>query len=140
METSADRPWATRLQWIMVLQFIYGGLFVLPALLLIGLGIYGLIMDKDWFGLPDGVSAELEMARWMVFACIPAWGVVNILSGLWIRQRRRYNGSVIIALINSVLLPIGLVFGIPAAIVLLNKRCKELYDATSSEPTVGADL
>ena len=118
---------ATRLKWIMILQVIFGGLLVLPLFGILGISICGLAMGKDWFTIQPGDRADHEVMKWLLFVTVIVWGMINLTSGYLIRKRQFCGLSIGIAVINTLLFPFGTLFGLPALIVLLNKRCKAVY-------------
>lgn len=75
----------------------------------------------DWFGwffFLMGLAA---------FLIGQAFAVSIILSGRYLKQRRRYMFSFVVACIACVFMPFGTVLGVFTIIVLSRKSVKELY-------------
>ena len=58
-----------------------------------------------------------------------ASGVLNVMSGLFIRARKRRTFSMIVAGINCVHVPLGTVLGVFTLIVLMRDSVRESYEA-----------
>ena len=69
-----------------------------------------------WFYLVFGV--------WLV-----ASGVLNVLSGLYIRSRKHRTFSLVVAGINCLHMPLGTVLGVFTIIILMRDSVRELYEA-----------
>jgi len=69
-----------------------------------------------WFYLVFGV--------WLVTS-----GVLNVLSGLYIRSRKHRTFSMVVAGINCLHMPVGTVLGVFTIIILMRDSVRELYEA-----------
>lgn len=65
------------------------------------------------------------MGLWFVASLI-----LNLLSGLFLRQRRHRTFSLVVAAINCLHVPAGTVLGIFTIIVLVRNSVRELYEQT----------
>ncbi|MGJ3243101.1 MAG: hypothetical protein ACFE0O_09130 [Opitutales bacterium] len=121
-------------------HFWVGGLGVLFGLfplihLFIGLAILSGIMPNeggdpppDWFGLIFLAAGLFSF----LFAQALAWCV--IYSGRFLRERRRYTFSFVIACISCLSVPVGTVLGVLTIVVLSRESVKALYQGQGNQP------
>jgi hypothetical protein len=62
-----------------------------------------------------------------ILLLVELWGVLNLLSGYWIGRRSNRTGSMIIAAVNCLSVPIGLALGIFTLITLASKEVEDAY-------------
>ncbi|HPF68876.1 MAG TPA: hypothetical protein PLC20_14460, partial [Flavobacteriales bacterium] len=65
-----------------------------------------------------------------VFVLVEGIGLLNILSGRWIKQRRHRTGSIVVAAIDCLNMPLGIALGIFTIVSLSNDRVSDLYGIT----------
>lgn len=121
------------LSTLSVLHYVYGILTCLSGiavLLIVGLGLFlssDALAQEGQQPPPAWVGGLVQGLGWGLFALIELWGVLIILSGRWIAQRRKRTGSLIIAGLCCLSFPFGLALGIFAFVVLLDAEVQAAY-------------
>lgn len=116
-----------------VLHYVYGILTCvggIAVLFLVGLGLFlnsDVLADQGQEPPPEWLGGIFQGLGWVLFALIEAWGVLVILSGRWIAQRRNRTGSLVIAGLCCLNFPLGMALGIFAFVVLLNDEVQAAY-------------
>jgi hypothetical protein len=90
---------------------------------------------KNQKGGPPPVEI-FDMVRWMfvVFGLLSAaGGILNLVSGLFLRQRKHRTFSLVVAAINCLQIPLGTVLGIFTIIVLIRPSVVEMYEAVERQ-------
>lgn len=119
--------------------------FVTAGLTLLGLGflvLHFMIMNSVFnnpslwegqHGKPP--PPELWMIfRWFYLICggmLVTAGVLNFLSGWWLRARRHRVFSMVVAGLNCCQVPLGTVLGVFTFIVLMRDSVRRTYDGTA---------
>lgn len=125
------------------LRMLAVGHFVLAGLALLGLAFIGFhyavmhtVFDHPdvWRnakgGPPPALMLDLFRMMYVAFAAFfIACGVGNLMSGLFLRQRRRRTFSLVMAGINCMNMPLGTVLGVFTFIVLLRESVRQAYAA-----------
>ena len=62
------------------------------------------------------------MGTWFITS-----GVLNVLSGLFLRARKHWTFSIVVAAIDCLHFPLGTVLGVFTIIVLIRPSVRELY-------------
>jgi hypothetical protein len=73
----------------------------------------------------------MAMFQWfyLIFAIVLiASGVLNLLSGLFIRARKHRTFSIVVSAINCLHIPLGTALGVFTIIVLMRESVRELYE------------
>jgi len=123
------------LKLLSVFHFVFGGLALL------GIGFLGLhyIVLHTVFSHPEMFKAQPQAMPPKAFLDIFVWFyvfmgalllvclVLNVLSGIFLRQRKNRLFSLIIGALNCVQIPFGTVLGIFTIIVLTRESVRELY-------------
>jgi hypothetical protein len=123
---------ASHLNTLAVLHYVWGGLILLFSplgLLYVGIGI-ALLFSKNEAAF---VGILMSLLGLVMTAMIVAMGVLNILSGRGMRQRRRQVLSIVMAALNCMSFPLGTALGVFTLIVVLRPSVKAMYDA--NKPT-----
>ncbi len=122
-----------------ILHTIWGAFQLLAALIVLIVFMGGAYVASEatldtgdappqWvFGLMRGMGVGL-------FVLVAAFGILNILSGIWITRRRNRIGSMIVAGFNCLSVPLGLALGIFTFIALSNEQVKQQYDTAALQP------
>lgn len=116
-----------------VLHYVYGVLTCvggIAVLFFVGLGLFlssDALAQEGQEPPPEWLGGIFQGLGWVLFALIEAWGVLVILSGRWIAQRRNRTGSLVIAGLCCLNFPLGMALGIFAFIVLLNDEVQAAY-------------
>jgi hypothetical protein len=77
----------------------------------------------------------LAMFRWMfvIFGLLcAALGTMNLMTGLFLRQRKHRTFSLVIAAINCLQMPLGTVLGVFTIIILIRPSVVKMYDAANT--------
>ncbi len=69
----------------------------------------------------------LVFALWFI-----ASGLLNVLSGIFLRARRHRIFSIIVACINCLYMPLGTILGVFTILVLARDTVREVYEAKQS--------
>jgi hypothetical protein len=136
---------ADHLRLLSLFHYIYGGIVIAMSSIAIVHLVLGItmIVNPGAFAGPRGTGGQVpdRMLGWM-FAILGGavillgWtiGLLTILSGRWIKLRRRRLFSMIMAGVNCMWVPLGTVLGVCTLMVLLRESVRPLY-----EPRVGTD-
>jgi hypothetical protein len=127
---------ADHLRLLSLFHYIYGGIVIAMssiAIVHLVLGI-AMIVNPRAFAAPRGQGPN-PMLGWM-FAVLGGavivigWtvGLLTILSGRWIKQRRRRLFSIVMAGVNCMWVPLGTVLGVTTLMVLLRESVRALYE------------
>jgi succinate dehydrogenase/fumarate reductase cytochrome b subunit len=121
------------LSLLSILHYVYGAIicfFGVVALLMMGLGA---------FVLQSGAAQEMDpaMPQWFgafiasfglgLFLVLMVWGILIILSGVWISKRRNRTASIIIAALCLLNFPLGTALGVFTLVALSDDEVKAEY-------------
>lgn len=125
------------LNLLAIFHFVGAGLALLGLLFIAG--HYALFHTffanpKMWENQKSGPPPEEFFAIFKWFYLVFAFwflssGVLNLLSGLYIRARKHRVFSMIVAGLNCIHVPLGTILGVFTLIVLARDSVRELYDA-----------
>lgn len=121
-----------------VLHYVYGALVCFGGLAMLAMVFMGLFLNSDWLVTqgeeppPSWLGGFFQILGWGLFLLIEAIGVLVILSGRWIAQRRNRNGSLVVAAFCCFNFPLGMALGIFTFVVLLNEDVQHEYAGTMS--------
>lgn len=135
------------LKTLSVLHFVGAGLAVLGLLFL--LGHYALFQavfsdPKIWADQKHGPRPDELFAifRWF-YLVAGIWfvgsGILNLMSGFFIRARKRRVLSIVVAGSNCLHMPLGTVLGVFTIVVLMRDSVRELYDAMERKDAPRSD-
>lgn len=122
------------LSTLSVLHYVYGILTCVTGLAMLIFVILGGFLSSDFVAEQSNdpaagvVGTVFQVLGWAAFALIEAWGVLIILSGRWIDQRRNRMGSLIVAALCCLSIPFGLALGIFTFVTLLNQDVEQEYN------------
>jgi hypothetical protein len=128
---------ADHLNLLSIFHFVGAGLALIGILFLVAhFAIFHTIFSnpKIWENQKQGPPPQELFAvfKW-VYVFGGTWlvtsGVLNVLSGLYLRARKHRTFSMIVAGINCIHIPLGTVLGVFTMIVLLRDSVLELYEA-----------
>lgn len=123
-----------------VLHYVYGILTCVTGLAMLVFVILGGFLSSDFVAEQSNdpaagvVGTVFQVLGWVAFALIEVWGVLIILSGRWIGQRRNRMGTLIIAALCCLSIPFGLALGIFTFVTLLNPDAEREYNG--AQPAV----
>ena len=83
-------------------------------------------MPPPAFLMPIFGFVYLFMAVWFVTS-----GVLNVMSGFFLRARKCRTFSIVVAAIDCLHIPLGTVLGVFTLVVLMRDTVRELYQANS---------
>jgi len=126
---------AEHLNLLAIFHFVIAGLGLLGiAFLLLHYALMSTIFDnpKMWEGQKGGPPPAEFFAIFKVLYAVGAvffvgFGVVNVISGLSIRARKRRTFSLVVAGLNCILIPLGTALGVFSIVVLMRDSVRELY-------------
>jgi hypothetical protein len=128
---------ADHLNLLAIFHFVGAG-FALLGLLFLGVhfSMFHVFFDnpKMWEGqkqMPPPAEF-MAMFKW-VYLLFAAWflasGILNVISGLWLRARKNRTFSLVVAGFNCLHVPVGTILGVFTIIVLVRDSVRELYEA-----------
>jgi len=128
---------ADHLNLLSIFHFVAAGLGLLGLLFLLGhYAILHTVFSNPnlWKNQNQPVPPPelFAMLKWfyLIFAIwFVGSGILNLLSGLFIRARKHHTFSLIVSGINCLHIPLGTVLGVFTMIVLLRDSVRELYEA-----------
>ena len=133
---------ADHLRLLSLFHYIYGGIVIAMSSIAIIHLVLGVVMivNPRAFAASRGQVPD-RMLGWMFAVMggaviVIGWtiGLLTILSGRWIKQRRHRLFSMVLAGVNCMWVPLGTVLGVTTLMVLLRESVRPLY-----EPQGGAD-
>ena len=122
-----------RLDLLATLHYVYGGLLCvlgLGTLTLLGMGVF---LNSDLLATgaqeppPDWLGAFFGVIGVVAFVLVEGLGILNILSGRWMKRRRNRTGSIVVAAIDCLNMPLGIALGIFTIVSLSDDRVSDLY-------------
>jgi hypothetical protein len=126
---------ADHLKLLSIFHFVSAGFALLGVLFLLAhFLMFNMIISnpKLWQDQSQGPSPQEFFAifRWF-YLFMGIWfftsGVINIISGLSMRAKKRRMFSLIVAGFNCLYIPLGTVLGIFTIVVLMRDSVRELY-------------
>jgi hypothetical protein len=117
-----------------ILHYVYGALVCLggfAALLFMGIGTFlssDLVMEGPGEVPPDWLGSFFKAFGAGLFVVLEVWGILILLSGYWISQRRNRTASIVIAALCLLSFPIGTALGIFTLVVLANEDVRQEYE------------
>lgn len=121
------------LSTLAVLHYVYGALICLLGLGLLSLVFVGAFLNSDWIAEqsaqppPYFVGAFVGTLGWVLLFLVELHGILNIISGTRIQQRRGRVFSQVVAALNCINIPIGIALGIYTFVVLGDREVREAY-------------
>lgn len=117
-----------------ICNYVYGGLLCIGGLIPLFYVVIGGFLSSDLFlyhvedDFPTFIGPVMIGLGLLIFFLVETWGILNILSGRLIANRKGRIFSLIIAGFNCLSIPIGLALGVFTFVTLLNKEVQEEYD------------
>jgi len=122
------------LSTLSILHYVYGGLTCFTGLAMLVFVGMGTFLQSDFVAErsndPEAgvVGGVFQALGWGLFALMEVWGVLILLSGRWIAQRRNRTGSLVIAGFCCLSFPLGTALGIFTFVTLLDKSVQPEYE------------
>ena len=129
---------ADHLMLLSIFHFVGAGLALLGILFLFAHFMLMHFMFTNaamWQNQKDGPPQAQFFAIFEIFYFIfglwfVASGVLNLISGLFLRAREHRTFSLVVAGINCIHMPLGTVLGIFTIVVLMRPSVREMYEAS----------
>ncbi|MFZ1686481.1 MAG: hypothetical protein WAU70_03605 [Flavobacteriales bacterium] len=123
------------LRTLEILQYVYGAFQLLGALIVFLIfNSLGAFLQSDFIAqeshgdqAPAIVGGVMSGMGWAISLFVLLFGILNILSGRYVGQRRNRTFSMVIAGIDCLKIPFGTALGIFALIELSKEDVKRLY-------------
>ena len=115
-----------QLRTLEIFQYVYGGLLCLGGLVPLIYVFIGGFLSSDLIlhytddDFPEIIGPILMGFGMLIFVMVETWGILNILSGRLIANRKGRVFSLIMAGFNCLSIPIGLALGVFTFVTLLN--------------------
>ncbi len=122
-----------------ILHYVYGAFICLSGTVALIFIFAGSLMSSDLVAgsgnepPPEWLGSLLQGFGIGVFL-IELFGVLNILSGLWIAKRRNRIDSMVVAAFNCLSFPFGMALGIFTFVVLADDNVKRQYPLSAPAP------
>lgn len=119
------------LSTLSVLHYVYGALICasgIAALVIVGVGV---LVGSDLFmedPPPHWLGSALQAMGTVLFVVVELWGLLVVLSGRWIAQRRNRTASMVIAALCLLNVPLGTVLGVFTLSALGNEEVRLSYE------------
>ncbi len=123
------------LKSIEIFHYVYGAMVCFGGLFLLAIAALGGFLGSDFVaersadGAPRVVGAVLGVVGVTLFVLVEAFGILNIYSGSRIGKRKDRTFSMVVAAINCLSIPLGLLLGVFTLIALSEEPVKLEYDA-----------
>ena len=121
------------LSTLSILHYIYGAFVCLSGLAAFAIVLVGGLLSSDLVnnaggdGVPALIGGVIQTLGWTVLVFVEAWGILTMVSGSWISNRRNRTGTQVVAALNCFNVPFGLALGIFTFITLNDEGVKRAY-------------
>ncbi|MBK9418749.1 MAG: hypothetical protein IPN62_16080 [Flavobacteriales bacterium] len=122
------------LSTLSILHYVYGAFVCLSGLAALVIILVGGFLSSDLLNeatdgerIPAFVGVLVQSLGWVILVVVEVWGVMNMLSGSWIANRRNRTGSQVVAAFNCLNIPFGLALGIFTFMALGDDAVKQEY-------------
>lgn len=128
------------LKSIEIFHYVYGAMICFGGLFLLAIAALGGFLGSDFVAdraqddAPRVVGAVLGVVGITLFVIVEIMGILNIYSGSRIGKRKDRTLSMVVAAINCLSVPLGLLLGIFTLIALSEDAAKQEYGAVPSLP------
>jgi hypothetical protein len=126
------------LSTLSILHYVYGAFVCLSGLAALAIILVGGFLSSDLLNeatngerIPAFVGALVQSLGWVILVMAEVWGVLNILSGSWIANRRNRTGIQVVAAFNCLNVPFGLALGIFTFMTLGDDAVKQEFQSDS---------
>lgn len=128
------------LKSIEIFHYVYGAMICFGGLFLLAIAALGGFLGSDFVAdraqddAPRVVGAVLGVVGITLFVIVEIMGILNIYSGSRIGKRKDRTLSMVVAAVNCLSVPLGLLLGIFTLIALSEDAVKQEYGAVPSLP------
>jgi hypothetical protein len=128
------------LNLLSIFHFVGAGLALLGILFLIAhfMFMHFIFMSPDlWKAQRGGPPPAAFFGIFIIFYIIGGtfllvMGILNVMSGLFLRERKNRTFSMVVAGINCLHFPLGILLGVFTIIVLCRESVRRLYEEAAS--------
>jgi len=133
---------ANHLNLLSIFHFVGAGLALLALFfLLIHFALFHTLFSNPemWQGKNQSPppAAFFAVFKW-IYLLFGAWflasGILNLLSGFYLRARKYRTFSLVVGSINCIHIPLGTVLGVFTIVILVRESVRELYESISTGP------
>ncbi|MBK6628453.1 MAG: hypothetical protein IPJ87_06160 [Flavobacteriales bacterium] len=126
---------SVRLRTLSALHYAYGAIVCFSGLALLALVFIGTFMGSDWLAeqansdIPAWVGTFLTALGWVLFALVEIVGILNLLCGSWLARRTNRTACMVVAAVDLLNIPLGLLLGVFTLVSLNDERVSALFQA-----------
>ena len=124
------------LSTLSILHYVYGAFICVGGFVALALIFLGGLLSSDFIAEnsqgeapPEWLGGFIQAFGAVLFVILEAWGILTILSGRWIAQRKNKTGSMVMAGFNCLNIPFGIALGIFTFVTLSDEEVKQEYAA-----------
>jgi hypothetical protein len=127
---------------IEVFHYVYGAMICFFGICMLALMALGSFFGSDWFlshshdTPPAWFPGFLSVLGAGLFLFMEVWGILVIYSGRCIARRKHRTLSMVVAAVNCLSIPLGLILGIFTLVALSDEEVKQEYGMMSHGPVV----
>jgi ABC-type Fe3+ transport system permease subunit len=133
---------ARQLKLLSILHFVGAGLAIVGIFLVLGhYAFMHMVFTNPKFmetqrqgPPPEQILAILKVFYLACGAFFLASGILNLISGLFLRARKYRTFSIVVAALNCLHIPMGTILGISTILILNRASVRETYNAQSQNP------
>lgn len=128
------------LRTIEIFHYVYGGMICLGGLCMLALVALGSFLGSDWLAErssdppPAWLGSFLGTLGIVLFVVIETMGILNIYSGRCIARRKHRSLSMVVAALDLLNIPLGLLLGIFTLNALGDADVKREYEDAAFAP------
>jgi len=128
------------LSTLSILHYVYGAFTCLMGCVALIFIFLGSFLNSDFIAEnshgeppPEWLGGFMQALGWGLFILIETWGILTILSGIWISKRQNRTGSMVIAGLNCLSFPFGMALGIFTFVTLNDQEVRDLYPGNTPQ-------
>ncbi len=124
------------LSTLSILHYVYGAFICVGGLIALIFIFLGGFLNSDFIAEnsqgeppPTWLGGLIQTFGAILFVIIEAWGILTILTGKWIAQRKHRTGTMVMAGFHCLNMPLGIALGIFTFVTLSDEEVKREYAA-----------
>lgn len=129
------------LSTLSILHYVYGIFICLSGIAALFIVFIGGFLNSDLLSemsngerMPQWLGGMMQVIGLTVLFFIEVWGVLSLLSGYWISQRKHRTATMVISGLHCLNVPFGLMLGIFTFIVLADDGVAQAYGEQMAGP------